>query len=179
MKILLHICCAPCAIYPLQRIKKAGHLVVGMFYNPNIHPYGEYKARKNAVDEYARNQSLTLIPAEYQPAEFFRAVNLKEAQKERCMLCWQLRLKEAAKTAKEKLCDVFTTTLLVSPYQDQEALKRIGQDIEKEAGVRFYYEDFRPGFRKAHEEARTAGIYCQKYCGCVYSDLERSAGKRT
>ncbi len=174
MKVLLHICCAPCAIYPLKRLEEAGHSVVGFFYNPNIHPYGEYKARKGAVLEYARKKGLVLAPAEYEPVAFFRAVNLKEAQKERCSICWRLRLKEAAQAAKAKLCDAFTTTLLVSPYQDQAELKRIGEAIEKEAGIRFYYEDFRPGFRQAHEEARAAGIYCQKYCGCVYSDLERN-----
>ena len=70
-------------------------------------------------------------------------------------------------------CSVFSTTLLVSPYQDQEALKKIGSDIAQETGVSFFYEDFRQGFKKAHEQARAEGIYCQKYCGCIYSEVER------
>lgn len=174
MKILLHICCAPCAIYPLQRLKEVGHIAAGLFYNPNIHPYGEYKARKQAVEAYAQETHTPVFFPEYQPAEFFRAVNMKEKGKERCLACWRLRLLQAARTAKENLCDSFTTTLLVSPYQDQEVLKKIGQEVERESGVRFYYEDFRPGFSKAQRQAKAAGIYCQRYCGCVYSDLERS-----
>jgi len=79
----------------------------------------------------------------------------------------------AAQTAKEAGFDYFSTTLLVSPYQDQESLKEIGNNISKEEGVAFYYEDFRPGFRKAHNLAKERGIYCQKYCGCTYSELER------
>ena len=81
--------------------------------------------------------------------------------------------KAAAKQAKEKGLDCFSTTLLVSPYQNQELLKKIGDDIAAEEGIRFYYEDFRPGFRKAHDEAKAKRVYCQKYCGCIYSELER------
>jgi hypothetical protein len=98
---------------------------------------------------------------------------MKEDSKERCSLCWTLRLKKTAKLAKERGFESFSTTLLVSPYQDQELLKKIGNEIAKEEGIEFYYEDFRPGFKKAHEEARIKGIYCQKYCGCIYSEIER------
>ena len=89
------------------------------------------------------------------------------------MLCWELRLKKTALFAKDNGYSFFSSTLLVSPYQDQDALKKIGEKIAVESGVAFYYEDFRPGFRKAHEDAKAQGFYCQKYCGCIYSEIER------
>jgi len=173
MKLLLHVCCAPCGIYPLEKLKEKGFSVSGFFYNPNIHPFGEYKKRKQAVKDFSKKFNLEVIYPEYNPQEFFRVVNLKEASPERCSICWQLRLKETAKKAKEKDFTYFSTTLLVSPYQDQKLLKDIGSEVAQEEGIKFYYEDFRPGFRKAHGQARALGLYCQKYCGCVYSEIER------
>mgnify|MGYP000421618567 CR=1 FL=1 len=178
MKLLLHTCCAPCLIYPLERLKSKGLEVAAVFYNPNIHGFAEYNARKRAVEEYALKAGIGLIVPEYRPEEFFRAVNQKEQQPGRCLICWDLRLRAAAKIAKENGYPAFSTTLLVSPYQDQEALMRIGDGISEQEGVSFYYEDFRPGFRKAHNEAKAAGIYCQKYCGCVYSEIERCRKSR-
>jgi len=173
MKLLLHTCCAPCLIYPLGQLRAKGYEVTGFFYNPNIQPYGEYMNRKQAVKDYSKSNNFEIISLPYMPSEFSRAVNLREASSERCSICWTLRLKAAAKAAKEKGFDAFSTTLLVSPYQNQELLKKIGDDITKEEGIQFYYEDFRPGFKKAHELAKAQGIYCQKYCGCIYSELER------
>jgi hypothetical protein len=170
-KILLHVCCAPCLIYPLERLKEKGCGVTGFFYNPNIHPLAEYSNRKHAFE--AIGCEVEILYPEYKPQEFFQAVNGKEANPGRCEICWRLRLKETARAAKQNGCTLFTTTLLVSPYQDQELLKRIGIEAAKEEGANFYYEDFRPGFRKAHDEAKAKGIYCQKYCGCIYSEIER------
>ncbi len=173
MKVLLHTCCAPCLIYPLERLRAQGYEAEGFFYNPNIQPFSEYKNRKQAVIDYSRIVNVSVVYPEYEPAEFFQAVNSKEKNPGRCRLCWQLRLKKTAQLAKERKFDLFSTTLLVSPYQDQGLIKNIGSDISKNEGVGFYYEDFRPGFRKAHEEARIQGIYCQNYCGCIYSEIER------
>lgn len=173
MKLLLHCCCAPCLIYPLQQLKAKDFEVAGIFYNPNIHPFLEYKKRKEAVEDFSRSAGIDIIYPDYRPEEFFQAVNLKEKAPQRCSLCWQSRLKKTADSAKELGFEYFSTTLLVSPYQDQESLKNIGRDIEKESSVRFYYEDFRAGFRQAHNTAKSQGIYCQKYCGCVYSEMER------
>ncbi len=168
--------------------------MTGFFYNPNIHPFVEYQNRRRAVEDFSKANNIEVIYPEYNPAEFFRVVNpvrnktpevsvapsaqisngvnLKET-KGRCSICWSLRLKATAKAAKEKSFTYFSTTLLVSPYQDQELLKKIGNDISKEEGINFYYEDFRRGFKKAHDLAKKQGIYCQKYCGCIYSEMER------
>lgn len=174
MKILLHTCCAPCLIYPLKTLKEKGFEVTALFYNPNIHPLSEYNARKKAVQDYGNEQGLEVIFPEYAPQEFFRAVNMMEHKLERCPICWFGRLSMTADIGKEKGFTHFTSTLLASPYQDQDLLKKIGLEIEKSKGIVFYYEDFRSGFRKAHHEAKARGIYCQKYCGCVYSEIERN-----
>ena len=173
MKLLLHTCCAPCLIYPLEILRGKEYEVTGFFYNPNIHPLAEYQNRKEAVEKFSKSDNCDVIYPQYLPQEFFQAVNLKESVPQRCAICWRLRLKATAKAAKEKGFKYFSTTLLVSPYQDQELLRQIGSDIAKEEVVDFYYEDFRPGFRDAHNKAHALGIYCQKYCGCIYSQIER------
>lgn len=173
MKLLLHTCCAPCLIYPLEKLREKNFKVTGFFYNPNIHPFSEYKNRKQAVEGLREKENLEVLYPEYNPAEFFHAVHLREGTAQRCALCWTVRLKRTAKEAKDKGFDCFSTTLLVSPYQDQEMLKKIGSAVAEEEDIEFYYEDFRPGFRNAHTQAKAQGIYCQKYCGCIYSEVER------
>ena len=175
MKLLLHTCCAPCLIYPLERLRKKNYEVTGFFYNPNIHSSAEYKFRKQAVEGYAADADCQVLVPEYKPEEFFRAVHMQEIAPDRCTICWSLRLRKTAQIAMEKGFNLFSTTLLVSPYQDQLSLRHIGSDIAAKQDLEFYYEDFRSGFRKAHETARARGIYCQKYCGCIYSEIERGS----
>ena len=105
--------------------------------------------------------------------EYFRKVATKEDSKDRCKLCWELRLSETADFAKKNDFNGFTTTLLISPYQDHELIKEIGEKIAKEKDIEFYYEDFRKGFKESQEEAKGKELYRQKYCGCVFSELER------
>lgn len=145
----------------------------GLFYNPNIHPFAEYRNRRQAVEDYSKKIDLDVIYPDYDPKEFFHDINMMEEKIERCPICWYQRMKMTAELAKERDYTHFSSTLLVSPYQDQELLKKIGGDIAKEEKIDFYYEDFRPGFKKAHEQAHADGIYCQKYCGCIYSEIER------
>lgn len=173
MKILLHTCCAPCVIYPLRRLRAQGMEAQAFFYNPNIHPLGEYTRRREAVEAYARAENVLLHVAAYDPAEFFHAVAGKEQTPGRCRQCWGMRLAQTARFAAESGFEAFTTTLLVSPYQDQQELKRLGEESGRAAGLAFYYEDFREGFRQAQAEARSGGIYRQHYCGCLYSEIER------
>jgi predicted adenine nucleotide alpha hydrolase (AANH) superfamily ATPase len=156
-------------IYPLKRLKKNGTEVTGYFYNPNIYPQDEYGKRRKAIVNFSALANIEIILPEYIPSEFLSAVDLNKDKPQRCSICWSLRLRKTAQFAKHNGFYAFSTTLLVSPYQDQGALKKIGNEISEEEGVYFHYEDFRPGFRKAHEEAKAKGVYCQKYCGCIYS----------
>lgn len=145
----------------------------GFFYNPNVHPYSEYLKRKDEVEKYSKEARLTVAYPDYDVAEYFQYIVGSENQKNRCPVCWRLRIKKCAQFAKENDFDAFTATLLGSPYQDHEVLKNICEDIAKEAGVKFYYEDFRTGFKAAHDKAKTQGMYCQNYCGCLFSEKER------
>ncbi|MBM3251942.1 MAG: epoxyqueuosine reductase QueH [Candidatus Omnitrophica bacterium] len=174
MKLLLHTCCAPCLIYPYEFLKKQDYEVQGFFYNPNIQPLSEYKNRKKAVEDYAKSVGIIVHYEEkYQPEDFFRLVANNEKAPKRCHFCWQFRLKKTAELAKEKGFDCFSTTLLVSPYQDIEKIKEIGEEISKNTGIRFIFGDFRSGFRDAHKKAKDLDIFCQKYCGCIFSEIER------
>jgi len=181
MKLLLHICCGPCALYPVKELlAKRSDKITGFFYNPNIHPASEYKRRRDTMSEAASKIGLEVVIPDYRMEEYFSAIfsnnagdGLKPSPAERCGLCWELRLSETAGFAKVNGFDAFTTTLLVSPYQDHEKVKKTGEKIAIEKGVRFYYQDFRPGFRSAQEEAKNENLYRQKYCGCVFSELER------
>lgn len=174
MKILLHICCAPCLIYPLKRLDDQGFKVKGFYYNPNIYPISEYSRRQEAVVALSKELKFELECPEYLPSEFSQATNANNEAPERCISCWRLRLQKTALHAKKDGFQAFCSTLLVSPYQSQELLKQLGMQIAEEAGIDFYYEDFRVGFKQSHEEARSKRIYCQKYCGCSYSELERN-----
>jgi len=173
MKVLLHTCCAPCLLAPLEELLKKDFSVTGFFYNPNIHPFSEYKLRKTAVKDLAEKKNLEVVFPEYGLEDFFRQVVGHETQPERCSICWRMRLVATAREAKAKGFESFTTTLLVSPYQDINIIKEIGEEVARASGVNFYYQDFRPLFKKAHEEAKKQGIYCQKYCGCVFSTKPR------
>src|SRR3989338_7400629 len=139
MKLLLHICCGPCALYPVKELlSKKFDKITGFFYNPNIHPPSEYKKRKDALSEAASKIGFEIIIPAYKMEEYFRKVISKEDSPERCRLCWELRLSETAVFAKNNCFDAFTTTLLISPYQDHEKIKKIGESIAEEKGIQFY-----------------------------------------
>lgn len=170
---MLHICCAPCSIYPIKELKAKGHRIAGYFYNPNIHPYSEYLKRKIEVDKYSKESGVNVITGACDIEKFFQFAAGNEAPESRCPMCWWIRLQGAAKFAKENGFEAFTTTLLGSPYQGHDAIKEIGEDIARKSGVKFYYADFRIGFKEAQGAAKAKGIYRQNYCGCVFSEKER------
>lgn len=173
MNILLHICCAPCSIGPIDGLREEGHLLAGFFYNPNIHPYSEYLKRSREVDKYAKELGLNVNQAGYSIDDYFQHVVYNEKPKDRCPVCWWLRAIKTARFAKENGFDAFTTTLLASPYQDHDVLKAICEDVAKNCDIKFYYKDYRPGFKEARSKARSRGIYLQNYCGCLYSEMEK------
>ena len=170
MKILLHICCAPCSIHPFSELlKDKTSRITGFFYNPNIHPAEEYEKRRKALLEYSEKNRLDAIFGKYDPETFFKEIGTRTEAPERCNICWRMRLAKTAECAKNNNFDSFTTTLLVSPYQNREEIAKIGAECQKVFGVEFVGEDFRAGFRDAQQKAREQGIYRQKYCGCAYS----------
>ncbi|HEO63982.1 MAG TPA: epoxyqueuosine reductase QueH [Candidatus Omnitrophica bacterium] len=175
MKILLHICCGPCALYCVKSLREKGNEVEGLFYNPNIHPVSEYMARRDALKVAAEAVNLDVhYHRELQFEDFFRKVALHE-DSSRCPLCWELRLKQTAEFAQRNDFEAFTTTLLISPYQDQKKINEMGSELAEKYSVKFLSENFRRGFNESHKMSKEMGLYHQKYCGCVYSERERQA----
>ncbi|MFA5320815.1 MAG: epoxyqueuosine reductase QueH [Candidatus Omnitrophota bacterium] len=177
MKILLHICCAPCLIYPLEKLRSGGFEARGVFYNPNIHGAAEYAARRQCLESYSASRGLEVEYPAYAPEEFFGEVRNGSLSPQRCVACWRLRMRFTARLARTSGIGVFSTTLLVSPYQDHALLREAAELAAEEEKVDFYYEDFRPGFRQARRQAGESGLYLQKYCGCIYSETERYLSK--
>ena len=177
MNTLLHICCAPCANQCIEVLQTDGMDVTGFWFNPNIHPFTEYRARRNTVREYLESQSVKLIEQnDYALRPFVRAV--VEDIEHRCGKCYEIRLFEAARQAKEGGFDSFTSSLFISPYQNHELMRETAERAASEYGVEFLYRDFRPYFRAGQERARELGMYMQKYCGCVFSEEERYLKKK-
>jgi len=158
----------------VESLRRRGIDVVGYFYNPNIHPYLEYRRRLESL--YRASQAIDyklLVETGYDIEDYFRAVAAHESFPDRCERCYELRLNRAAEVAKEKGLPRFTSTLFHSIYQDHDRMKRIAEDAAQKAGVEFLYIDFRDGWREGIELSKKLGLYQQKYCGCIYSERER------
>ena len=174
MKLLLHACCAPCSVYTVDTLRKENVEPTLFWYNPNIHPYQEYKARKECIEEYAKKENLKIIlKDEYGLDEFCK--NVVNDLNSRCVnYCYPVRLRETFKYAKENGYTAVSTTLLYSIYQKHDYIKKLCEDLSKEYGIEFLYRDFREGFWEGHNKAKTElNLYMQKYCGCVFSEEDR------
>ncbi len=172
MRILLHICCGPCALYPLRTLRAAGHDVTGLFYNPNIHPYQEYALRRDAALDMARQEQMELVMHDDYDLEGFLA-SVAAAPAQRCSYCYASRLRATARVAAQEGFDAFSAALLYSRYQKHDEIRQLGEEIGREFGVAFHYEDFRPGWQEGIRLSKELGLYRQQYCGCIYSEKER------
>ena len=172
MKLLLHICCAPCSIYPLRMLREDSFDVMGYFYRSNIHPFTECLKRQETLESYGRSADLKLIIApEYDLEGFLRNMVFRESN--RCALCYHDRLRSTALIAKRGRFDCFSTTLLYSKFQKHDAIRSIGEAVGKETGIPFHYQDFRLGWKEGIAASKQLGMYRQTYCGCIYSEKER------
>jgi hypothetical protein len=173
MKLLMHTCCAPCSVYCIDSLRSESIEPTLFWYNPNIHPYIEYKTRRDCLKDYAKSINVELIlKEEYGLDEFCK--NVSSDIENRCVnYCYPKRLGETVRYAAENGYDAFTTTLLVSPYQKHEELKKVCEHLAEISGLKFVYRDFRKGFYEGQEKARELGLYRQKYCGCIFSEEDR------
>lgn len=172
-ELLLHTCCGPCATYSSQYFLEEGWSPALYFYNPNIHPYQEYKSRLEGFRRLAEIRNLTIWVEEsgYELESFLTGV--VPDLPNRCTFCYRTRLERTASKARELNIPFFSTTLLISPYQNREMICQIGHSIAVEKGLTFVDVDLRPGFRQSQSMAREMGLYLQKYCGCIFSEKER------
>lgn len=176
MKILLHICCAPCGVYPIKILRGEGFDVMGFFYKHNIHPYTECSKRRETLHTYAKQIHLRVIDQEgYDLEGFLQNVVFRESK--RCAYCYHARLRSTALIAKRGKFDYFTTTLLYSKFQKHATIKSMGEAVGKAVGIPFYYHDFRGGWKEGIDESKRLGMYRQQYCGCIYSEKDRFCKK--
>ncbi|MBI5888600.1 MAG: epoxyqueuosine reductase QueH [Deltaproteobacteria bacterium] len=182
------MCCGPCSIIPIKAMLGHGHGasrpdVWGFFHNPNIHPFSEFKKRLDAAKRLAALLGVNVIFDEvYRPTAFIKGV--KEAAKfsgkkglpekdGRCGYCYSSRLEETAKTALANGFDGFSSSLLYSRYQNHDGIKAIGLTLSRKYGIPFFYADYRGGWQAGIDASKEMGLYRQKYCGCIYSKIER------
>lgn len=172
MKLLLHVCCAPCTTYTLTKLREQEIDVSGYFYNPNIHPFREFKRRLDTLKEFAIQSDFELLTEDdYGLTEYLQKVVFNE--KQRCSICYDMRLQKTAEQAVNAGADAFTSTLLYSRYQNHEQIISIGKSMGEKYGIEFFYEDFRKGWQEGIDKAIEMDLYRQPYCGCIYSEQER------
>ena len=173
MKLLMHACCAPCSVYCVDSLREEGIEPTLFWYNPNIHPYTEYKSRMETLKLYSEIEKVeTIFEDEYGLDAFCK--NVANDLDGRCVkYCYPVRLRKTFEYAKENGYDTVSTTLLYSIYQKHDYIRKLCEDLSKEFGIDFLYRDFRYGFWKGHDKAKELGLYMQKYCGCIFSEESR------
>jgi predicted adenine nucleotide alpha hydrolase (AANH) superfamily ATPase len=154
----------------VNKLREDGYEVTGYFYNPNIHPREEYDRRLGVVREAAKLLKFTLLEGVYEDERWLNKVKGLEEEKEggrRCLVCYQMRLLDTLRQAKEFGIEYFATTLSVSPHKDVVDINRIGSDLSP----MFLSYDFKQGdgFKKTMEFAKEHEFYRQNYCGCKFS----------
>ena len=177
MKLLLHTCCAPCSVYCIEQLRKENIEPTLYWYNPNIHPFTEYKMRRDTLTEYASSIGVnTVVEDIYGLDEFCK--NTVNNLDNRCIsYCYPVRMRKTFEYAEEHGFDAVSTTLLYSIYQNHDFIKSLCEQLSREFGIEFLYRDFRVGFWEGHDKAIEAGLYMQKYCGCIFSEEDRYVKK--
>ena len=182
-RLLLHSCCAPCSSYVLEYLSAYFSITV-FYYNPNIAPKEEYRKRveeqKRLISSLPALYPISFLEGPYNPEAFYEMAKGKEKEPEggvRCMGCYELRLRQAAKAARAGGFDYFTTTLSISPLKKADKLNEIGKALSEEYKISYLFSDFKKkgGYQRSIELSREYGLYRQNYCGCVFS--RREGGK--
>ena len=178
VKMLLHICCAPCSTATVEAWRLDAVELTGVFFNPNIHPFAEHERRYQTLLAYAGTIGLPLIgEPRYDIKAWLSQVQGKEEKGIRCRVCIAERLRHTAELAAAGGFEAFSTTLAISPYQDHEIIREEGERAAARSGSKFIYRDLRPSYRRSRELSRQAELYRQNYCGCIFSELEAALAR--
>lgn len=154
-------------VYPLSVFRSESLDFEGYYYNPNIHPRDEFERRMHSLERLSQIKDFKTTYVDQIKQDIWE--EFSGSSDERCRMCYTLRLEETSRFAAENGFDMYTTTLLVSPYQNHSLIKEIGENLARKHGIEFYYRDFRIGFRKGQTEAKELELYRQKFCGCMQS----------
>ena len=172
MNILLHTCCGPCAVYPLSVLENLNHSVTAYFYNPNIHPFKEFRKRLVTAEDFFKRQHIpSIMDKNYGLKYFLRRVVHNEEK--RCHFCYFDRLEKTVQTATNNGFDAFTSTLLYSKYQNHKKIIELCETLAEQYSISFFYYDFREGWQQGIDISKQLSLYRQPYCGCIFSEWER------
>lgn len=174
--MFVHICCSVDSDFFLKELSKIKNpkSLTAYFYDPNIHPYSEYLLRLSDVKRSCKKLGIPLICGQYDYESWFEGTKGLESEPEkgeRCKYCFDFRLENTAKKAKELGFKTITTTLLMSPKKDMEQLKNSLEKICQNYKLDFFAPDFRKngGTTRQFENAKKEKLYHQNYCGCLYA----------
>lgn len=180
-RLLLHSCCGPCSSCVIERLSDYFDITV-YYYNPNIYPEEEYYKRKEVeldfIKKFPTKNKLDFLDCDYEKEKYNKAVKGYEKCKEgeeRCYICYNLRMEKTAKVALENNYDYFTTTLSISPHKNSKWINEIGRNLEKKYNIKYLPNDFKKknGYKRSIELSCIYCLYRQRYCGCIYSKIER------
>lgn len=176
--LLLHACCAPCAIYPIDQLAKQYELAI-FFYDPNIHPRKEYIQRRDELKKFAKKQNILFEEGKYDTDNWFEKTKGLENEPERgkrCDVCFDIRLSKTAAKAKAEKYDAWATVLTISPHKDADKINMIGSRLSEQFAIPFLTHDWKKkeGFKIATKMSKAECFYRQDYCGCIYSKQERA-----
>jgi len=169
-RLLLHVCCAPCATSAIEQLSEIYDVTL-LFYNPQIFPLKEYRKRLSEVRRLAEKMDVPLIEGDHDPCLWYEAVEGHEKDEERgerCNICFRFRLKDTLRILKEKGFDLFATTLTISPYKNTQKINDIGKEL---SGERYLVTDLKKhgGYERSIQISKWFNLYRQNYCGCVFS----------
>jgi len=172
-KMLLHVCCANCALHPYESLKNDFDVTL-YFYNPNIHPKEEYDKRLSFAGQAAQNYGINLIEGPYDKNDWVDMTYKYKDSPEgaaRCDICFYMRLEKTAVFAAKNGYGIFATTLSVSPHKNSKIINSTGKILSEKYGIEFFEADFKKqdGFKKTMKLSRELQLYRQNYCGCIYS----------
>ena len=174
--MLVHICCSVDSHYFLEELRRefSNEKLIGFFYDPNIHPYGEYLLRLQDVKRSCEILNIDLIEGIYNYEAWLdkvRGLEDEPEKGERCTACFDDRLNETVQKAIELDEKSFTTSLLISPLKSQEKLKKIGNDLAQKHNLNFIFRDYRSGkgAEKQNQAVKINKLYRQDYCGCIFA----------
>ena len=177
MKLLLHICCAPCSNMCIETLRLEGIEPQGFWYNPNIHPFTEYRARRNCLREYAKTIGLTLHEQnDYGLRPFVREV--AGDIDGRCVKCYEMRLGRTAQFAAEHGFDAFTSSLFVSPYQQHELMRQVAQNAVRGLASGFCTGIFGPTLKLARREPGNWGSICRSTAAVCFPRRNATSSPR-
>ena len=174
--VLLHTCCADCFIqmhHVLESMDIPSSEITSYFYNPNIHPESEYRARLEALRSVSQQKHVPLIIENWSPKDYFSSIESLHTDErsdavKRCPRCYTLRMTHLFEYARNHMYATVATTMSISEYLDREMILRIGLSLAKMFGISYVQPS-----ANTHEHIHTCGFYKQNYCGCVFSLMQK------